>query len=117
MSYTSLLVNTCTIQRYTEGAQDAAGAPAKTWAAVPALTDIACRFQSGTGRGIGRAGMEVRVGAKVVVADYLLFLGDVVVTEQDRVVSGGVTYEMFLVADKQDGVDSHHKECLVKAVR
>ena len=115
MSYTSLLVETCTTQRYTEGARDAAGAPAKTWA--DNLTDIACRFQSGTGRGIGRAGMEVRVGAKLVIADYLLFLGDVDITEQDRVVSGGITYEVILVADKQDGVDSHHKECLVKAVR
>ena len=115
MTFASLLVDVCTTQRYTEGARDAAGAPAKTWANN--LVDEPCRFQSGTGRGIGRAGMEVRVGAKVVVADYLFFIGDVDITEQDRVVSGGVTYEVLIVADKQDGVDSHHKECMLKAVR
>ncbi len=115
MTFASLLVDTCTTQRSTEGARDAAGAPAKTWA--DNLVDEPCRFQSGLGRGISRAGMEVRVGAKVVIADYLFFIGDVDITEQDRVVSGGVTYEVILVADKQDGVDSHHKECLIKAVR
>ncbi len=115
MSYTGLLVNTCDVERYTTGVPDAYGTPAKTWAAH--LSGIACRFQSGTGRGIGRAGMEVRVGAKVVVADYLFFTGDVDITEQDRVVSGGVTYEVLLVTDKQDSTDSHHKECLLKTVR
>ena len=115
MSYTSLLIDTCDVERFTTGANDDYGQPTKTWAVH--LDDIACRFQSGTGRGIGRAGMEVLVGAKVVVADYLLFLGDVDITERDRVVSGGVTYEVILVADKQDGTDSHHKERLLKTVR
>lgn len=115
MSYTSLLIDTCDVERYTTGANDAYNQPTKTWAVH--LNDIACRFQSGTGRGIGRAGMEVRVDAKVVVADYLVFFGDVDITERDRVVSGGVTYEIIIVADKQDGVDSHHKECMLKAVR
>ena len=115
MTFATLLVDTCTTERYTEGARDAAGAPAKTWADF--LVDEPCRFQTGTGRGISRAGMEVRVGAKVVIADYLFFIGDVDLTEQDRIVSGGVTYEVLIVADKQDGVDSHHKECFIKAVR
>lgn len=37
MSYTSLLINTCTTQRFVEGAQDAYGNPTKAW--VDHLTD------------------------------------------------------------------------------
>ena len=108
MGYTTLLINTCTIERFTAGAQDGYGNPAKTWANH--LTDEACRLQSLTGQ-------EVVIGAEVVIADYKLFLGDVDVTEQDRAVIGGVTYEIILVTEKQDGVSSHHKECFLKAVR
>lgn len=115
MSYATLLVDICTTQRYTEGARDAAGMPAKTWADL--LVDEPCRLQAGIGRGIGRAGVEVKVGAKLVVADYLFFIGDVDITEQDRVIIDGATYSVVLVADKQDGVDSHHKECLMQTVR
>ena len=114
MSYTELLINTGTVYRYTTGSQDAWGKPAETWAAVPALTDIACRLQAD-------GGTEVRVGAEVVIADYRLFLGDIELTEQDRieVTAGGSTvmYEILMVEDLQDGVDSHHKECLLQAVR
>ncbi len=108
MSYTSLLINTCTVQRNTAGAQGAYGTPADTWA--DHLTDEACRLMAG-------AGKEVTVGAEVVIADYKLFLGDVDITEQDRVVIGAITYEVLLVTDKQDGSGSHHKECFMRAVR
>ncbi len=108
MSFTSLLIETCTVQRYTEGAADNYGVPAKTWA--DHLTDQACRINATTGR-------EVLVGAKVVVADYKMFIADIDITEQDRVVSGGVTYEVLLVSDRQNSTVDHHKECLMKAVR
>lgn len=108
MSYTSLLINTCTVQRNTAGAQDAYGTPADAWA--DHLADIACRLMAGTGK-------EITVGAEVVIAKYKLFLGDVDITEQDRVVIGGVTYEVLLVTDKQDESGSHHKECFMRVVR
>lgn len=117
MSYTNLLVNTATVYRYPAGgAVDAYGMPAQVFAAVTELTDIACRIQSAKGR-------EVLVGAEVVVADYKLFLGDVELTEQDKVyVYWGTTpawyeYEILMVEDKQDGVTSHHKECFLRIVR
>ena len=113
MSYTSLLINTCTAQRNTAGAQDAYGTPADTWA--DHLTDIACRLKTGVGGEGG--GMEVTVGAEVVIADYKLFLGDVDITEQDRVIIDSITYEVLLVTDKQDGTGSHHKECFMRVVR
>ena len=69
------------------------------------------------------SGVEVKVGAELVIADYKLFLGDVTITEQDRVnVYWGTTdvwvmYEILLVMDRQDCADSHHKECLLRTVR
>jgi len=117
MSYTSLLINSASVWRYpTGGATDAYGTPAKVWAAVPELSDIACRIMP-------VSGIEVKAGAELVVADYKLFLGDVVVTEQDRVkvywgtVDAWIEYEILQVMDRQDGIDSHHKECYLRVSR
>ena len=107
MSYTSLLIDTCTVRRYTEGVVDDYGTPAKDW---DDHVDEDCRLEAG-------AGIELTIGAELVIADYRLFLGDVDITEQDRVIIGTITYEVLLVADKQDGIDSHHKECLMRVTR
>ena len=113
MTYTSLLINECDVERYTEGAVDGYGHPVRTWAVH--LDDIACRIQDAGG--VGRSGREITVGAEVVIADYKLFLGDVDVTEQDRVVLDSVTYEILMVTDKQDSASSHHLECYLRTVR
>jgi len=115
MSYTSLLVNSASVYRYPAGgAIDDYGVPAKIFAIVPALSDIPCRIQSAKGR-------EVLVGAEVVIADYKLFLGDVILSEQDKVnvywKSDWYEYEILMVENKQDGVNSHHKECYLRIVR
>ena len=107
MSYTSLLIETCTIQRFSEGALDNYGIPEKTWTDHP---DTSCRLTTGSGR-------EVKVGAEVVIADYKLFLGDVDITERDRVVIDSITYEVLLVSDREDSLGSHHKECFMRVVR
>ena len=120
MSYTSLLVNTCSVYRYTAAGTDSYGKPVETWAIVAALTDIACRIMPVIGQ---TNGVEVKVGAELVIADYQLFLGDVVVTEQDRVnvywgtTDAWVMYEILLVKDRQDGTDSHHKELMLRTIR
>lgn len=108
MSYDSLLIQTCTVKRFAEGAADDYGHPVKTWADY--LTDEPCRVTTPTGR-------EIKVGVEIVLADHLIFLGDVAITEQDRIVIGAVTYEILLVADRQDGFASHHKECFVRTAR
>lgn len=108
MSYSSLLINVCTIQRFSEGALDNYGIPVKTWTDIS--TNEPCRLMAGSGR-------EIKVGAEVVVADYKLFLGDVDITEQDRVEIDSITYEVLLVADREDGIVSHHKECFMRVVR
>ncbi len=106
MSYTTLLIHSCITQRYTS-TEDAYGQPVKTWATN--LTED-CRLVTG-------AGKELTIGAVVVIADYKLFLGDVDITEQDRVVIDSVTYEVLLVMDRANGADDHHKECFLRAVR
>ena len=108
MSYTSLLIDSCTTQRFTEGAADDYGVPVRTWA--DELTDIACRLVSAKGR-------ELKVGAEIVVADYKLFVGSVDITEQDRIVIGSNTYEILLVEDYSNGLSSHHKQIWLRISR
>ena len=108
MAYVDLLINTCTIQRNTPGAANNYGYPEPSWA--DHLTDESCRLQHGVNQ-------EIVVGAEVVIAEYKLFLEDVDITEQDRVIISGVTYEILSVTDKQDSAIVHHKECYLRAVR
>jgi len=108
MTYTSLLINTCDVERNIPGAVGDYGHKADSWAVH--LDDEPCRLMAG-------AGKEIKVGAEVVIADYKLFLGDVDITEQDRVVIDSINYEILLVTDKQDSADSHHKECFMRVVR
>ena len=110
MSFTSLLVNTCTVRRFVAGAQDSYGNPAKAWA--DHLVDEPCRWSTPSNR-------EVKIGAEVVIADLQLFLeADTDITEQDRVVlDSGATYEVLSAADRQNGTSNHHVECLLRTVR
>ncbi len=108
MTYESLLVDTGTIQRYTEGTQDIYGNPALTWA--DHLANIDCRLMATAGR-------ELKIGAEIVIADYKLFTEDIDVTERDRAVIATLTYEILLVEDKQDSNDSHHKELAMRISR
>ena len=108
MAYADLLINTCTIKRYTEGAIDSYGNPAQTWA--DHLTDQPCRWST-------PKNTEIKVGAEVVIVEKQLFLNDIDVDEQDRVVLGSDTYEILAVVDRQDGTADHHKEAFLRRVQ
>ena len=108
MSYATLLIQTCTIEYFTEGVPDAYGNPLLTWNVR--YTDEPCRLTSSSGR-------EIKVGAEIVVADYKLFLGDITIIERDRVTIGGKAYEVLLVQNYADGLGSHHKQCWVRISR
>lgn len=112
MSYTSLLIDTCTVRRYTEGPVDGYGIPTETWA--DHLTGQACRLESLVDR---EPGKEVRVGAEIVIADYTLFVQDIDVTERDRVVIDGLTYEVLFVESRSNGTTTHHKELQLRILR
>ena len=105
------MINTCTVLRFAEGAQDSYGNPIKTWAPILGETDIRCRWSTPTNR-------EIKVGAEVVIADLQLFLlGGVDITEQDRVVLDSKTYEVLSAADRQNGSGGHHVECFLRVVK
>ena len=108
MSYTSLLIHTCTTQRFTEGVADGYGSPTITWANN--LEDIACRLTTAKGR-------ELKIGAELVIADYKLFVLDVDITEQDRIIIDSLTYEVLLVEEFSDSITGHHKQCWLRISR
>ena len=108
MTFDSLLLNTCDIQRFSEGVADGYGHPAKTWATI--YDDEPCRHVSGKGR-------EVKIGQEVVIIYDELFVGDIDVTEQDRVVIDSVTYQILSVVFRQDFMDLHHKHCFLEVVK
>ena len=108
MSYTSLLIEICTTQRFTEGAADGYGVPVRTWA--DNLVDQACRLNAAKG-------IELKIGAELVVADYKLFVLDIDIIEQDRVVISGLTYEVLLVETFADLSGDHHKQCWLRISR
>ena len=108
MSFNSLLIDECTVQEYADAAIDDYGVPGKTW--TDFATDEPCRLVPATNR-------EVQVGARVVIAEYLLFIDNIGVTEQMQVIMGAITYEILSVMIRKDGVNGHHQECLLRTVR
>lgn len=107
MSFAELLINTATIQRFTEGVADDYGNPKKIWVDQPVQP---CRLVASGGR-------EIQVGAQIVIADEAVFFNDISVTEQDRVIIDSVTYEVILVLFRQDATGYHHKHCFLRTVR
>ena len=107
MSYTSLLINTATVRRYTTGAADAYGHLVETWG--DHLTDQACRLSSPKGR-------QIQQGTEITPVDAVLFMQDIDVTVYDRVIVDGTTWEILFVADRQNGTGDHHKELDLKRI-
>jgi len=110
MSFADLLINTCTIYEDTGAAPDGYGNVIPSWTAVAGLSGIDCRLMASTGR-------EIMIGAEVVIADYKLFLNDIVITERNRVLLDSIYYEVLLVTDRQDSDNVHHKEVYLRTVR
>lgn len=108
MAFSDMLINTCTVSRYTDGGIDDYGHLVKTWANH--LTGQSCRLQAQTAR-------EVITDKEVVLADYELFLPPVSITERDRVTINGITYEVLAVKPVQDGSAVHHLECDLRTLR
>jgi len=108
MSFDNLLISKGTVRRNIPGAQDAYGKPAANWADF--IVDTPCRSYP-------MAEKEIYVGAEIVIADYKVFVGDIDITEQDRIEISGKTYEILSVKSCQDAAVIHHKECLVRVAR
>lgn len=111
MSYTSLLINTCTVLADTGTVTGAYGVITPDWTVVAELDGIDCRLMAMGGR-------EIVVGTEVVVANYKLFIENTVaITERNRVRVGANDYEVLMVENRQNGLSAHHKECLMRIAR
>ena len=108
MTFESLLIHTCDIERFTEGAADDYGVPAKTW--VVEHADESCRLISGKP-------IEIRIGQEVVIVSDQLFVDDIDITEQDRVIIDTVIYQVLAVMFREDVFGAHHKECFLEMVK
>ena len=107
MSYATLLINAIVVRRYTDGGTDAYGNPTKVWADHLSID----------GRISYPKGRQVQRGTEVVPVDAVLFLEEVDVTEDDRAVVDGTTYEIVFVATLQDSAGSHHMELSLVRVK
>ena len=115
MTFDSLLINECDIQEFTVApAPDDYGQPVKTWQIKDVdgvlYDDIPCRYVSGKGR-------EVKVGQEVVIIYDEMYVGDITVTEQDRVIFDELTYQIVSVIPRQDGISGHHKHLFLEIVK
>ena len=108
MTFDSLLIHTCDIERFTGIGTDDYGRPTGNWTAT--YEDEPCRHISGQGR-------EIKIGQEVVIVYDQLFLGDVEITEQDRVIIDTVTYQVLSVVFRNDGLGAHHKHCYLEVVK
>ena len=118
MSFTSLMIHTCDIGILNQDAKDDYGTPTKTWPL--GYEGVACRLVSTGGR-------EVRIGARVMISDWKLFVDNLVdVDEQDQVsnirlasTDGEInlaTFEIILVQMRSNGIGEHHKELALQEV-
>jgi hypothetical protein len=107
MAFTDLLINTCTVQRWASLVSDDYGQPVKTWNDY--LVDQKCRLSYPKGR-------QVQRDTEVIPVEAVLFLENIDVTEYDRVIVDGITYEILFVATLQGGSGNHHKELSLRRV-
>lgn len=107
MSFSTWLNTTCTIRRFTEGAADDYGQPAKSWANL--ATGVLCRLEPTSGK-------EIWIDKQLVISNFTLFLLPAQdVTEKDEIVLGGETYNVLLVSDAAG--HGHHQELALQAIR
>jgi len=99
MSYTGLLNETCDVESFATPTFDDYGQPNKVWTG----TTVDCRMMSTKGR-------EITVGLQVVISDWTLFVEDIAVTEQDRILYDGDYYNILLVSPRMGFAAEHHKE-------
>lgn len=107
MALIDLLVDTCDIYKYTSS-PDGYGQPEKNWSVDS--SNNPCRLSK-------PKITEVQRDLQIVLVDEALFLKDTVdVTERDRVVVSGITYEVLSVSTYR-GNEGDHKQLLLRTVR
>ena len=99
MSFDSLLVHSCTVQRCTSTTVDGYGRPVNTWSNH--LPNQACRVGTAKGRTVWN-------GMQMVLADYIFYFPNIDITEQDRILYEGKYYRIVFVDHTSDSTSVHH---------
>ena len=111
--YTEVMPDTCDVTRHTKTGTDALNNDIYTWAVIE--NDVKCRREVEADDEDGR---EVYIDTQVVRADYKFYVEPGTdVTEKDRIVFGGGTYEVLYVEPFQDIDGQYTKEVFTAIVR
>ena len=112
--YNSLMNTTCDISRFTAAGVDAHGQPTGAWA--NSSTGIVCRIRELAG--VSTANNEIidSSGTAIVASHEVWLLPGVSITEKDRVVHGGITYDVQFVVSRPGGT-VHHIKAYLKVAR
>ncbi|KKM21194.1 hypothetical protein LCGC14_1637870 [marine sediment metagenome] len=106
MAFTELLAQTCTVVERTKVAGGGYGRSGYSEVLVP---DVPCLMQADL------RGREIKVGAEVKIAGFILYLDNRALTEQDQIEQDGQRYGVLQVQDA--GGQGHHLEVLLERVR
>lgn len=109
MSFESLLVHTCDIERPSVVSRDDSGKPIKSWAKL--YTSLPCRVALASGQ-------KKWQGVMAELVDYEVIVPNIDVTEQDRVLWQGNEHKILFVDHAADATGRHHhKELAVQIIR
>lgn len=119
MSYDSLLIHRCTVQRSSVASTNIIGQPEITWANH--LTDVHCRYYPMVA---GKAGERENVFLTDVVSHYIMHMRRADVEESDQIVDislGGTIidagpFNIKLDKHRADSVGGHHLELVLTRV-
>ncbi|MEN6533751.1 MAG: hypothetical protein ABFD60_07015 [Bryobacteraceae bacterium] len=105
-----LLKNLCDVKTLSVGAADEDGHPVESWATT---SGVRCRVYS---YGFGRETLEWK---EALIGDYLFdFAPDQAITEQDKIVFEGDTFDVIMVRQCRGYNGAmHHKVALARLVR
>lgn len=106
MSFTNLLIHTCTIRSKTLNRTGYE----KTEAWTDAATNVPCRHDSSNGVKIADGGMRVNTDD-----DLFFFLPGVTIARGNQIVHDGVTFEVVKVNKLFDKSALHHLEVIARA--
>lgn len=106
MAFTELLTQTCTVVQRTKLP---AGNYGRAAYSEVLTTGVACLLQADL------RGREIKVGAEVKIAAFVLYLDNRTLTEQDQIEKDSQRYNILQVVDAAG--QGHHLEVLLERVR
>ena len=111
MSFTGLLNRTCNIQRKTLTA-DGRGGATSAWANV--YTSIPCRISTQSGQ---EKEIYARETNNIFRNMYIEYSANYTITEQDRVVSDSITWDIASIETVDSFSNEHHQKIVIRRLK